>query len=434
MWMLANGPKINEAATRFLARHGQTVGTYANFIRQDNAVLDELGMHCIARMMGIQIGVITKGRAWSTQLNVDLSCCKIVLAYVGQMVFELTTLSRHAKAQAEADMEAAESAAQSSKLKALPPHPAKPLKPHTVSAATPKAVSVKSLKAQKATKHTPPSSAAGAPEDDEDGDSSFEGFGPEDLLGSQYKGDGVRSSRRLAIKGILPKTYDTTDSDTDSGGSIHTDPDETEDYTADDDEEHIEPQPKKGKGAFHVKTLGVKKAKVQGRDYTCGVCDKKFRKSGDLTQHGKEHDTSYTCGVDGCGAKFLTTASLSRHTKLHGTTLLDCSECDMQFAYKSELKVHLLVHTKQRVYQCPSNICQKRYKTKGEYTRHMATHEGVDYECPEEGCTFVAVAKHLLKTHHRSKHVGLPCRVCNEVFDHPQKLANHRKNTDHYLK
>ena len=55
-----------------------------------NTMLDEIGITMVVRMYNIHIGVVLKGRLWTTQLNPDIERCDIVLAFLDNLKFHYT--------------------------------------------------------------------------------------------------------------------------------------------------------------------------------------------------------------------------------------------------------------------------------------------------------------------------------------------------------
>ncbi|XP_039675677.1 gastrula zinc finger protein XlCGF57.1-like [Perca fluviatilis] len=57
-----------------------------------------------------------------------------------------------------------------------------------------------------------------------------------------------------------------------------------------------------------------------------------------------------------------------------------CSECGKRFSKKTNLKVHMIIHSTDKPFSC--TVCGKRYSQKGNLVRHMPHHTGEEkYSC-----------------------------------------------------
>ena len=85
-------------------------------------------------------------------------------------------------------------------------------------------------------------------------------------------------------------------------------------------------------------------------------------------------------------------------------------------------------------HHCPHNDCDSKFKSKSDLKCHTEGHDALDSgkTCPCQQCNYigkttmtVADSKQVHKEH-RCHYAG-----CNEVFNHCQKLLNHKKE-DHF--
>ena len=61
---------------------------------------------------------------------------------------------------------------------------------------------------------------------------------------------------------------------------------------------------------------------------------------------------------------------------------------------------------------------------------HIKVHDGKNYPCPEEGCTYSNPDEHNLKAHmivHTDTH-RYSCTQCGQAFKHHTQMARHVNN------
>ena len=85
-------------------------------------------------------------------------------------------------------------------------------------------------------------------------------------------------------------------------------------------------------------------------------------------------------------------------------------------------------------HHCPYNDCDLKFKSKSNLKHHTDSHAALDsgltFPCDE--CDYVSkTGKHLAD--HKQRHKKHKCNYagCGVVFDHRQKLINHKKKENH---
>ena len=144
-------------------------------------------------------------------------------------------------------------------------------------------------------------------------------------------------------------------------------------------------------GKFEVKTIGIKKRKA--KKYRCRICKEVVDTIGERNRHmSEEHGLNeFKCGQ--CGEKFETENSLKRHEKIYeeGVKVIKCDnkDCDKTFLHESQKKRHILMHTEEPKYHCPSKDCvnRKGFKSFSDYKMHMDTHSGENGSARSKGVT-----------------------------------------------
>lgn len=146
-------------------------------------------------------------------------------------------------------------------------------------------------------------------------------------------------------------------------------------------------------------------------------------------------DRRYLCTNDSCGKSFKTERDCSYHIKnfCMQTLRYKCAYCSYRSNHSSHVKRHLNskhkdseiryvdLHTHRidqaRPFACPTSGCEKRYKVKGELTRHLT------YECgksPGYKCYYCNYKKNYerrIKQHCKEKHPGksFHCVVVEQI-------------------
>ncbi|CAA9997304.1 unnamed protein product, partial [Nesidiocoris tenuis] len=147
----------------------------------------------------------------------------------------------------------------------------------------------------------------------------------------------------------------------------------------------------------------------------CDVCGKCFRYNA--------QDSQFNC--DRCAFTGKSETELLVHKILHesqqmeGSGKFECSFC-RKTVNESYAKKHMMTHTMERPYSC--HICSYR----GTLERHMQTHYGKKFPCPEEGCIFEARSQGELTIHSRT-HSDLrqfKCTLCSYSAKTKNQLVN----------
>ena len=176
--------------------------------------------------------------------------------------------------------------------------------------------------------------------------------------------------------------------------------------------------------------------------YKCTECE--------YTSHKRTRWTEHMGRVHG----LLTEKDLERQKK----SQFPCRECDKSFIFEKDLKRHnKIVHTAVSHY---CSVCQKSYKSKYVYDKHIATHEEgyvrsmfVCQMCKREFTTKFSLANHIKSAHlgiqktymcptcgksfnqirsyrqHANVHAGIKpyvCEICGKGFTYDSSLKDHR--------
>jgi len=87
------------------------------------------------------------------------------------------------------------------------------------------------------------------------------------------------------------------------------------------------------------------------------------------------HEKLFVCSYLGCGRKFKTKFSMSRHNLVHSQEKnYECRYCGKKFALYQYLKEHTNTHTSEKPYVCGVSGCQERFSQTGKLSLHRRTH------------------------------------------------------------
>ncbi|XP_075698582.1 gastrula zinc finger protein XlCGF48.2-like [Rhinoderma darwinii] len=161
--------------------------------------------------------------------------------------------------------------------------------------------------------------------------------------------------------------------------------------------------------------------------YSCSECDKSFNCKSELLMHLPVHsgDKPYNCSI--CGKCFTNLSYLITHGKIHaGEKRYSCPDCGVSFTRSSNLKTHKRKHTGEKPYLCSD--CGKSFSNKSNLNAHRKRHTGdKPYSCPDCGKRFIS-RSHLVV--HQRTHTGekpYTCPLCIKCFSNTSDLAKHRK-------
>lgn len=183
----------------------------------------------------------------------------------------------------------------------------------------------------------------------------------------------------------------------------------------------------------HEESLRVHKSvhKEGGSGNICTVCEKDCKTPHYLQLHmtTKHEAPKFTCQQ--CDRSFKWKQSFRKHMATHhddSCLKFKCSLCPRHFMTSSELRLHQVVHSTEKKHLC--DICGKAFKH--EYTRDKHTktvhREDREHMCPQCGALFKAKAyldQHLAHVHTTKERVV--CRYCGRDFKTEANLRSHVK-------
>ncbi|XP_062716178.1 gastrula zinc finger protein XlCGF57.1-like [Aedes albopictus] len=177
---------------------------------------------------------------------------------------------------------------------------------------------------------------------------------------------------------------------------------------------------------------GVPKDQVKA--FRCHLCPLRFVSKQGMFRHiqavhqnlkppPENHSRKFLCTE--CGKSFRRMKHLETHTNSHaGIRPHHCAECNLYFAQKSSLNIHIRVkHQHQKRHVCA--VCRKSFAQATHLKDHELIHTGrKEHQCPICRHRFHVKSNLMahMKTHRRRPYYG---RDCDSQFRHSTRLEQH---------
>ena len=171
------------------------------------------------------------------------------------------------------------------------------------------------------------------------------------------------------------------------------------------------------------------------RTIWCKICIDSFGSIKELNEHHRKDHRIVDC--EQCDKKLATQSSLNKHMYLHNDLRFVCEDCGQSFPFKSRLEQHQITHETELSFMCKHKGCSRGFKNKGDFNRHMHSHEDVWFKC--NSCLYKNKDKRNRDSHmrtHQEKGIGLECyhcECCGKVMQFSTQLKCHRVTECHVL-
>ena len=146
--------------------------------------------------------------------------------------------------------------------------------------------------------------------------------------------------------------------------------------------------------------------------------------SNDIAEH--PHDDNlrpYLCTV--CDKRYRTKDQLSRHWNIH-TGKYKCTECGLCAQGTAALKIHSRIHSGEKPYEC--RVCSRRFTAARTLVKHSRTHSAEKpFKC--HMCDKAFSQSESLNSHMRI-HTGekpYKCHLCDKAFSQSPHLNSHMR-------
>ena len=178
------------------------------------------------------------------------------------------------------------------------------------------------------------------------------------------------------------------------------------------------------------------------KSFPCTKCSYTTYREANLREHMLDKHSNFSeellkpheCEV--CGLRFKSSSHLIRHLKVHNKDViksyrLKCEYCDVSFAEKYNLKVHIENIHLRKPPQHICGVCNKGFYSKGDLQAHSIIHQTdpVVHQCSE--CDFTSKHNKSVIRHFKAKHEDISnikifkCPVCGKDFESRAKLNRH---------
>ena len=154
------------------------------------------------------------------------------------------------------------------------------------------------------------------------------------------------------------------------------------------------------------------------------MCRKGVNSAKELLDHHIDKHGIVYCPV--CQKAFNNPLSLECYKYMHKEKRFMCSTCNEGFQFRSQLRLHNVIHQRRAKHFCVYPGCYKKFKNKPDLNRHAKCHTSKETKCPD--CPYQTIDKRNFDSHRRS-HSRIEryfCETCGKGFIYNTQKKRHQ--------
>ena len=169
--------------------------------------------------------------------------------------------------------------------------------------------------------------------------------------------------------------------------------------------------------------------------FNCQHCGKVFSKKFNYTSHLLKHsnEAAFRCDIQACGKSFKRERTLNKHKQVFHEGRRErylCGQCGQVFSSQSGFRSHVANHLGKdyikRNVKC--NICDKLFRCLSDMKTHMVVHSKErPFICSWPNCDQAFSQKASLKDHINVHEKRYQCQLCEKAFGRERYLSMHNK-------
>ena len=187
----------------------------------------------------------------------------------------------------------------------------------------------------------------------------------------------------------------------------------------------------------HVKSIHESQSEniLDSAKFTCQHCGKIFSKKFNYTSHLLRHSkvAAFRCDVEDCGKSFKRERTLQKHQLVFHEGRRErylCGQCGQVFSSQSGFRTHVANHMGKdyvkRNVKCL--VCDKLFRCDSDMKTHMVVHSKErPFVCSWPDCDQSFSQKASLKDHTNVHEKKYQCQLCEKAFGRERYLRMHNK-------